>query len=80
MNIFYRISAAIVMLFAIAWFSWWIIIIVAIVFLFYFKNYYEIIIWGIVFDTLYGQMQHNALIVSVALLFITVFLKKRLLF
>lgn len=68
------------MLFAIAWFSWWIIIIVAIVFLFYFKNYYEIIIWGIVFDTLYGQMQHNALIVSVALLFITVFLKKRLLF
>ena len=80
MKIFYRISAAIVMLFAIAWFSWWIIIIVAIVFLFYFKNYYEIIIWGIVFDTLYGQMQHNALIVSVALLFITVFLKKRLLF
>ena len=79
MNIFYRISAAIVLLFAIAWFSWWIIIIVAIVFLFYFKNYYEIIIWGIFFDTLYSGTGHIGLITSIILLFLTVFLKKRLL-
>ena len=79
MKIFYRIFAALGMLIAIAWLPWWIIMAVAIIFLFYFKNYYEIIIWGIFFDTLYSGTGHIGLITSIILLFLTVFLKKRLL-
>lgn len=33
---------------------WWIVMSVAVLFLFYFKNYFEILIFGFLLDLLYG--------------------------
>ncbi len=50
----FRIFAALVMITLILWGYWWIMWICAVVFLFLFPVYYEILLWGIVYDALYG--------------------------
>lgn len=49
-----RILMAIVMLASITFGYWWLTWVIAIVLLFYFPIYYEIIIFGIIYDALYG--------------------------
>jgi|GEM_PF-444709 hypothetical protein len=93
MHTFLRILAAVFMIALIAWGNWWLILIAAIVFLFLYETYYEIILWGICCDALYGlppslsprlfnlfNMSYLATLISIALLFLGIFLKKRLTF
>ncbi len=78
MNTLYRILAGICMVCLIAWGYWWLTLAVGILFLFLFKNYYEIIIWGILFDVLYGGSSEHATFLAIVLLFVGIYLKKRL--
>ena len=48
-----RIISIILMLTSILWGYWWIVCSLAIILLFYLPLYYEIILWGIVYDSLY---------------------------
>ena len=78
-----RLASDILMLLLIAWAPWWIIIIAAVAFLFVYNSYYEIVLWGLCLDEIYGTSHHipYSLIATVVacLLFIAVyFLKKRL--
>jgi hypothetical protein len=83
-----RIGAAILMVILIAWGYWWMSLIAAGVFLFIYSSYYEIIVWGVCFDALYASPQqgvfdyraHIVFLISVALFFASIFLKKRLAF
>ena len=49
-----RIIAGILLLLSIIFAYWWITWLLAIILLFYFPIYYEIIICGIIYDALYG--------------------------
>jgi hypothetical protein len=49
-----RIATALMMFCFIMWGYWWFTWCLAIGLLFYFRNYYEIIIWGIIYDAIYG--------------------------
>lgn len=49
-----RILGAIVVLASIIWGYWWLTWALAILFLFIFTTYYEIIVWGVMYDALYG--------------------------
>jgi hypothetical protein len=42
------------MVILIMWGYWWITWSAAIIFLFIFPSYYEIIVWGVMYDALYG--------------------------
>ena len=53
-EIILRIIAGILMFSSIMWGFWWLTWCLAIALLFYFPFYYEIIAWGIVYDSLYG--------------------------
>ncbi len=50
----FRRVAIIAMLASIVWGYWWLTWALAILFLFLFPLYYEIIIWGIMYDAIYG--------------------------
>jgi len=72
------------MIVLIAWAPWWIIVIAAGVFLFVYNSYYEIIIWGLCLDELYGAAYHIpyslvATIIACGALVAAHFLKKSLL-
>ena len=83
-----RILSGIFMVMLIAWGYWWIIGIVACIFLFLYNPYYEMILWGICFDALYASptqsvydyRTHIAFLISAVLFFVSIFLKKRLAF
>jgi hypothetical protein len=49
-----RIFAAVIMITSIVWGYWWMVLALAIIFLFIFPSYYEIIFWGVTYDSLYG--------------------------
>ena len=49
-----RILAGVLMVASIIWGYWWLTWALAIVFLFLFPMYYEIIAWGIIYDAIYG--------------------------
>lgn len=49
-----RILSAFLMTGSILWGYWWLTWTLAILFLFIFNFYYEIILWGMVYDALYG--------------------------
>ena len=73
------------MIVLIAWGPWWAIIIAAAAFLFVYNSYYEIIVWGLCLDELYGasyQLPYSlsATFIAVAALVGAYFLKKRLTF
>ena len=69
----------------IMWGYWWLTWCAAIVLLFYFPIYYEIILWGVMYDALYGMalpefwnVRYIFTIASIALFLISFFLRKRL--
>lgn len=83
-----RLIAALLMIGLVAWGYWWLILIAACIFLFVYRSYYEIILWGIIFDAVYAAppeklfdyRAHIATLLAIALFFLTIFLKKRLAF
>ena len=73
------------MILLIAWAPWWMIVIAAAVFLFVYNSYYEIVVWGLCLDELYGTSHSfpyslSATIIACVALVGTYFLKKRLTF
>ena len=80
-----RIFAAIALFAFIIYGPWWLIWCCAIALLFYFKSYYEIILWGVIYDALYGitsidmwYSRYTFTIFSIILFVIVFFLKKHL--
>ncbi len=80
-----RIITGLAMLALIVWGYWWLTWIWAIVFLFAFRDYYEIIFWGVMYDALYGlpllqfwRFPYVFTLASVVLFFISLFLRKKL--
>jgi hypothetical protein len=80
-----RIVTAIVMFCLIMWGYWWMTWCLAIVLLFYFSSYYEIILWGIIYDALYGMalpefwnIRYIFTISSIVLFIMAYFLRKKL--
>jgi hypothetical protein len=80
-----RIFLAILVFFCILWGYWWLTWSLIIVFLFYFNLYYEIILWGIMYDAIYGlklpvfwDIQYVFTISSIILFLIAFYLRKRL--
>lgn len=49
-----RIFTACLMIASIIWGYWWLTWSLAIIFLFIFPLYYEILFWGVMYDALYG--------------------------
>lgn len=81
----FRIFLGIVIFLCILWGYWWLTWSLIIVFLFYFRSYYEIILWGVTYDALYGlklnifwNIQYVFTISSIILLLIAFYLRKRL--
>ncbi len=77
MNITYRTIAGLMMIACIIWGYWWLMLSVAIIFLFIFDSYYEIIGWGIIYDSLYG-LSFTFSLVFILLFIIAFYLKKYL--
>lgn len=84
-SLLFRFIAAIILFACIIWGYWWIAWILAIIFLFIFPVYFEILVAGILYDALYGvilpelfHMRCMFTILSFMLFFASVFLKKRL--
>lgn len=80
-----RIIAGILMFLCIIWGYWWLTWSLAIVLLFYFPFYYEIMAWGIIYDSLYGaslpefwNIRYVFSIMSILLFIISLVIKKRL--
>ena len=76
---------AILMFCFIMWGYWWLTWCIAIALLFYFPVYYEIILWGIIYDAMYGtalpefwNIRYIFTIASIVLFLIALFLRKRL--
>ena len=84
-NILFRIIAALILFACIVWGYWWLAWIIAIILLFIFPVYFEILVAGILYDALYGvalpeifHMRCMFTIISFILFFTSLFLKKRL--
>jgi hypothetical protein len=80
-----RVIADIIMVMLIAWAPWWLIVIGAGTCLFVYNSYYEIILWGLCLDELYGAAYPlpyslSATILACAALVGAYYLKKRLTF
>ena len=80
-----RVIADIVMVLLIAWGPWWLIVIGAGICLFVYNSYFEIILWGLCLDELYGAAYSlpyslSATILAAAALVGAYYLKKRLTF
>ncbi len=80
-----RILSVAIMFLSILLGYWWITWIMAIIFLFFFRSYYEIILWGIMYDALYGlplpmfyNTGHVFTIFSIIILLLVFYLRKRL--
>jgi hypothetical protein len=73
------------MLAVIVWGYWWLTVALAILLLFIFPNYYEILLWGVIYDALYGLPLHEYWgiayifsIGSIVLFLLSLFLRKML--
>jgi hypothetical protein len=80
-----RVLTAIIMFCFIMWGYWWMTWCAIIAFLFYFPLYYEIILWGVIYDALYGMalpefwnIRYIFTISSVILFMFAYFLRKKL--
>ncbi len=62
-----RLAADVLMVFLIAWSSSWSVIILAVACACIFAPYYEIVIWGLAFDSLYGLHSMYGIITSLIL-------------
>jgi hypothetical protein len=72
-----RIAADILMIALIAWSPLWTIIIFSIVFAWLFSPYYEVIIWGLAFDALYGLHSFYGVIFALGVFIIIEVLKRK---
>jgi hypothetical protein len=72
-----RIAADILMIALVAWSPLWAIIIFSIAFAWIFAPYYEVIIWGLAFDALYGLHSVYGVITALVIFIIIEVLKKR---
>lgn len=54
MNTSFRILAALVILLSLVFGPWWLPVTLSIVAVFLFINYYEMVLWGVMMDALYG--------------------------
>ncbi len=54
--IIWRVASVLVMIGLLAWAPWWAILIVALAFAWLLAPYYEIILWGLAYDALYGSV------------------------
>ncbi len=84
-NIIIRIISALIVVGLMILGYWWLMWIVALVFLFFFKNYYEIILWGIAYDAIYsiqlaeyGNFRYIFTVSSIILYVIGLIFRKRL--
>lgn len=84
-NTLIRIVSVIIVFGLIIWAYWWFVWVFIIALLFYFKNYYEIILWGILYDALYsvslaeyGNFRYIFTISSIILYVIGLIFRKRL--
>lgn len=80
-----RIISGIIILGIIIWGYWWLTWSLAIIFLFLFPIYFEIIVFGIIYDALYGvalpgfwNIDYIFTIVSIVLFLFSLIIKKRL--
>jgi len=51
-----RIACSLVFLFLVFILPWWLVIILGLVLVFYFNNFYEFIVAGLILDSLYGNI------------------------
>ena len=72
-----RIAADIAMILLLAFAPIWIVIIFAAAFAWFFAPYYEIIIWGLAFDALYGSHSVYGVIASLAIFILIEVLKRK---
>jgi hypothetical protein len=72
-----RIAADIIMILSIAWAPLWIVVVFAIAFGWFFAPYFEIILCGLAFDSLYGLHSFYGLAISFALFVIIELLKNK---
>ena len=76
-KMFSRIAADIFIIVLIAWSPLWAIIIFSIVFAWIFAPYYEVIIWGLAFDALYGLHSVYGVIFALGVFIIIEVLKRK---
>lgn len=81
----FRILAGLTIIASIMWGYWWLTWTLAIVFLFFFPSYYELILWGVMYDALYGlpisqfyNFRYIFTIVTLILFVTSLFLRKSL--
>jgi len=80
-----RIACSLVFLFLAFVLPWWLVIILGLVLIFYFNNFYEFIVAGLILDSLYGSLvsvENFYFIFTLIFTIVTVFLinfKKKLL-
>lgn len=83
-NIFIRIFANIVILSSVFFFPWWFPAVLAIVCVFLFENYFEILLFGLILDFLYASSEAFSLIsmlftfAATILLIVSIFVKRNL--
>lgn len=82
-----KVALNIILFFVILLLPWWVSVILGIALLFYFKNYSEIIVFGLIMDIYYAKLapSFNIFDYKLTLFFLTLyifshFLKKRLKF
>ncbi len=84
-NLFKRILFSIIYLYCAFILPWWLVIVLGIILLFYFKNFYDFIFAGLILDSLYGDIisvQNFYFIFTLITTILTVFVinfKKKLL-
>jgi len=76
-NIIARIASDIIMIALLAWAPVYAVAIFAIAFAWFFSPYYEIIAWGIAYDSLYGLHSIYGTIAALAIFVIVEVLKKK---
>ena len=72
-----RIVADILMIALIAWSPLWAIIIFSIAFAWIFAPYYEIILWGLAYDALYGLHSFYGVVIALVIFIIIEILKRK---
>jgi hypothetical protein len=72
-----RVTADVIMIFSLAWAPLWLVVLLAIAFAWFFVPYYENILWGLGYDSLYGLHSFYGLIVALTVFAIIEFLKNK---
>ena len=80
-----RLSADAALLISVFIMPWWIFVLFCVVFVFYFKNYYEVLVAALIFDSLYGASLPQILnfnfmfsLFAIFLIILSLYLKSRI--